>query len=127
VVAAGMNNLFPTLFSKTLFIVSAQLFITWLTTHFVFLFFKRVDPKLEKTNPYTDKPSSENILDRWRKIQTHAIVGYFRARFSFQFSYSASDYSWCCYFGGLISHWAFLFRSFRLGHSSQAYSWNMCC
>jgi FtsH-binding integral membrane protein len=64
VVAAGMNNLFPTLFSKTLFIVSAQLFITWLTTHFVFLFFKRVDPKLEKTNPYTDKPSSENILDR---------------------------------------------------------------
>lgn len=59
-----MNNVFPTLFSKTLFIVSAQLFITWLTTHFVFLFFKRVDPKLETTNPYADKPSNENILDR---------------------------------------------------------------
>ena len=57
-----MNNLFPTLFSKTLFIVSAQLFITWLTTHFVFLFFKRIDPKLEKVNPYTDKPYSEGIL-----------------------------------------------------------------
>lgn len=47
-----MNGLFPTLFSKTLFIVSAQLFITWLTTHFVFLFFKRIDPKLDKENPY---------------------------------------------------------------------------
>jgi FtsH-binding integral membrane protein len=50
---ADMNNLFPTLLSKTFFIVSAQLFITWLTTHFVFLFFKRIDPKLEKENPYT--------------------------------------------------------------------------
>ena len=47
-----MNSLFPTLFSKTLFIVSAQLFITSLTTHFVFLFFKRIDPKLDEENPY---------------------------------------------------------------------------
>jgi FtsH-binding integral membrane protein len=61
---AGMNDLFPTLFSKTLFIVSAQLFITWLTTHFVFLFFKHIDPKLEKTNPYTDIPDSESVFDR---------------------------------------------------------------
>jgi FtsH-binding integral membrane protein len=59
-----VNDLFPTLFSKTLFIVSAQLFITWLTTHFVFLFFKRIAPKLEKANPYTDNPYNENILDR---------------------------------------------------------------
>jgi FtsH-binding integral membrane protein len=59
-----VNNLFPTLFSKTFVIVSAQLFITWLTTHFVFLFFKRIDPKLEKANPYTDKPDDENILTR---------------------------------------------------------------
>lgn len=59
-----MNGLFPTLFSKTLFIVSAQLFITWLTTHFVFLLFKRIDPKLENANPYTDIPEGENILDR---------------------------------------------------------------
>jgi FtsH-binding integral membrane protein len=57
-----VNNLFPTLFSKTFFIVSAQLFITWLTTHFVFLFFKRIDPKLEKVNPYTDKPGDEDIF-----------------------------------------------------------------
>lgn len=57
-----MTDLFPTLFSKTFFIVSAQLFITWLTTHFVFLFFTHVDPKLEKANPYTDKPQDESIL-----------------------------------------------------------------
>ncbi|HTS12992.1 MAG TPA: Bax inhibitor-1 family protein [Candidatus Limnocylindrales bacterium] len=59
-----VNGLFPTLFSKTLFIVSAQLFITWLTTHFIFLLFKRVDPKLENANPYADIPDGENILDR---------------------------------------------------------------
>jgi FtsH-binding integral membrane protein len=63
-VLPNVNNLFPTLFSKTLFIVSAQLFITWLTTHFVFLFFKRIDPKLEKENPYTDIPDNENIFTR---------------------------------------------------------------
>jgi FtsH-binding integral membrane protein len=63
-VLPNVNNLFPTLFSKTLFIVSAQLFITWLTTHFVFLFFKRIDPKLEKENPYTDIPDNENIFAR---------------------------------------------------------------
>jgi FtsH-binding integral membrane protein len=57
-----VNNLFPTLFSKTFFILSAQLFVTWLTTHFVFLFFKRIDPKLEKVNPYTDTPKDENIF-----------------------------------------------------------------
>jgi FtsH-binding integral membrane protein len=59
-----VTDLFPTLFSKTFFIVSAQLFITWLTTHFVFLFFTRIDPKLEKANPYTDKPQDESILAR---------------------------------------------------------------
>jgi FtsH-binding integral membrane protein len=56
-----MNDLFPTLFSKTLFIVSAQLFITWLTTHFVFLFFKRIDWKIEKENPYADGTSGDAI------------------------------------------------------------------
>ena len=60
----NVNNLFPTLFSKTFVIVSAQLLITWLTTHFVFLFFKRIDPKLEKANPYTDIPDNGNILTR---------------------------------------------------------------
>lgn len=59
-----MTDLFPTLFSKTFFIVSAQLFITWLTTHLVFLFFTRIDPKLEKANPYTDKPQDESIFAR---------------------------------------------------------------
>ncbi len=48
-----MDHLFPTLLSKTFFIVSVQLFVTWLTTHFVFLFFMRIDPKLEKSNFYT--------------------------------------------------------------------------
>lgn len=57
-----MTGLFPTLFSKTFFIVSAQLFITWLTTHFVFLFFERIDPKLKKVNPYTDKTQDESIF-----------------------------------------------------------------
>lgn len=60
----NVNNLFPTLFSKTFFIVSAQLLITWLTTHFVFLFFERIDPKLEKVNPYTDKPQDVSMLAR---------------------------------------------------------------
>lgn len=59
-----MNNLFSTLFAKTFFIVSAQLFITWLTTHYVFLIFKHIDPKLEKANPYTDLPDNGNILTR---------------------------------------------------------------
>jgi FtsH-binding integral membrane protein len=59
-----MSLLFSTLFSKTFFILSAQLFITWLTTHFVFLFFERIDPKLETGNPYDDKPANENILER---------------------------------------------------------------
>jgi FtsH-binding integral membrane protein len=59
-----VTDLFPTLFSKTFFIVSAQLFITWLTTHFVFLFFTRIDPKLEKANPYTGKSQDESILAR---------------------------------------------------------------
>jgi FtsH-binding integral membrane protein len=59
-----VNHLFPTLFSKTFFIVSAQLFITWLTTHFAFQFFKRIDPKLETANPYSDLPDNGNILAR---------------------------------------------------------------
>ncbi len=59
-----MSSLFPTLFSKTFFILSAQLFVTWLTTHFVFLFFKRIDPKLAEQNPYEDKPKDEGILTR---------------------------------------------------------------
>ena len=63
-IPTSISNLFPTLFSKTFFILSAQLFITWLTTHFVFLFFKRIDPKLEEQNPYKDKPENEDILTR---------------------------------------------------------------
>lgn len=59
-----MNDLFPTLFAKTFFILSAQLFITWLTTHFVFLFFERIDPKLETENPYVDRQENESIMDR---------------------------------------------------------------
>jgi len=59
-----MSILFSTLFAKTFFILSAQLFITWLTTHFIFLFFERIDPKLETENPYADKPETENILER---------------------------------------------------------------
>jgi uncharacterized protein len=59
-----VSGLFPTLFSKTFFVVSAQLFITWLATHFVFLFFRRIDPKLEKVDPYVGKPDDEDILAR---------------------------------------------------------------
>jgi len=36
-----MDTLFPTLFSKTFFIVGTQLFITWLATHLVFRLFIR--------------------------------------------------------------------------------------
>jgi len=36
-----MDGLFPTLFSKTFFIVGTQLTITWLATHFVFCLFNR--------------------------------------------------------------------------------------
>jgi len=38
-----MDNLFPTLFAKTFFIVGMQLAITWLATHFVFRLFNRGD------------------------------------------------------------------------------------
>jgi FtsH-binding integral membrane protein len=62
-----MSILLPTLFSKTFFILSAQLFITWLTTHFVFLFFEHIDPRLQTGNPYDDKPENENILARVAK------------------------------------------------------------
>lgn len=51
---AYLDSIFPTLFSKTFFILSAQIFITWLTTHFVFLFFKKIDPKLENNSGNED-------------------------------------------------------------------------
>lgn len=74
-----MNNLFPTLFSKTLFIISAQLFITWLTTHLVFVFFKRIDPKIETENPYADAARDDAIVGHWAgntDKDSHPILSY---------------------------------------------------
>jgi len=42
-----MDDFFPTLFSKTFFVLSSQLFITWATTQILFSFLKRKDPQLE--------------------------------------------------------------------------------
>ncbi|TAK99577.1 MAG: hypothetical protein EPO08_15960 [Rhodospirillaceae bacterium] len=66
---AEMDDLLPTLFSKTFFIVSAQLLITWLTTHAVFVFFERIDPKLSDTNQ-SDSKIVEDVEQRWRWIFT---------------------------------------------------------
>ena len=60
--ASRLGVVFPTLFSKTFFILTTQLFITWLTTNLVFLFFKKIDPKLESENPYVDKPENEDVF-----------------------------------------------------------------
>jgi FtsH-binding integral membrane protein len=68
-----VNELFPTLLAKTFFIVSAQLFITWLTTHFVFRLFKRIDPKLDQENPYAAKkvrPSKPPISSSYTDAHT---------------------------------------------------------
>jgi FtsH-binding integral membrane protein len=46
-----LDSLFPTLFGKTFFVLSLQLFITWLTTRLAFSFFTREDPESDKKHP----------------------------------------------------------------------------
>jgi FtsH-binding integral membrane protein len=60
----NLDAVFPTLFSKTFFIVSAQLFITWLTTHIAFEIFKRIDTKFETANPYVNLQQPEDVFVR---------------------------------------------------------------
>jgi FtsH-binding integral membrane protein len=66
--SAGLSDrLFPTLFSKTFFLVSVQLLLTWFTTLLVFRFFLDIDPKLIAASG-SDEEIADHTNPKWHWV-----------------------------------------------------------